>query len=101
MNLTLAASLPFSLSAVAKSHGWVRLAPFGTDPHTGGLAYVPSSATLYVWVRVSPGMTSARFASDLLEGAGVSFVQPVARLEETMGRWERWVEEVAGKCSRV
>jgi hypothetical protein len=40
MNLTLAACLPFSLSAVAKSHGWVRLAPFGTDTHTGGLTYV-------------------------------------------------------------
>ena len=109
MNLTLAASLPFSLSAVAKSHGWVRLAPFGTDTHTGGLTYVPSSATLYVWVRVPPGMTSARFASGLLEGAGVSLapgtafglhgegyarislVQPVARLEEAMGRWERWM----------
>jgi 3-methyladenine DNA glycosylase/8-oxoguanine DNA glycosylase len=40
MNLTLAAYQPFSLSAVAKSHGWVRLAPFGTDTRTGGLTYV-------------------------------------------------------------
>ena len=77
-----------------------------------GLEYVPSSTTLYVWVRVPQGMTSARFTSDLLDGAGVSLapgtvfgprgegyvrislVQPVARLEEALARWERWMEEV-------
>lgn len=40
MKLTLAACLPFSLSSVAKSHGWVKLASFEMDTHTGGLAYV-------------------------------------------------------------
>jgi 3-methyladenine DNA glycosylase/8-oxoguanine DNA glycosylase len=40
MRLTLLAPLPFSLSAVVGSHGWVRLAPFGTDTRTGGLTYV-------------------------------------------------------------
>jgi 3-methyladenine DNA glycosylase/8-oxoguanine DNA glycosylase len=40
MRLTLSARLQFSLSAVLGSHGWVRLAPFGTDTHTGGLTYV-------------------------------------------------------------
>lgn len=74
-----------------------------------GLWYAPSSATLYVWTRVPGGMMSARFASDLLEGAGVSLapgtafgphgegyvrislVQPVARLEEAMARWKQWM----------
>jgi len=74
-----------------------------------GLEYVSSSATLYVWARAPQGVTSARFTSDLLDGAGVSLspgtafgsqgegyvrislVQPVARLEEAMGRWERWM----------
>lgn len=77
-----------------------------------GLEYVPSSATLYVWVRVPRGIKSARFTSELLEGAGVSLapgtafgthgegylrislVQPVARLEEAMARWERWMEDL-------
>ena len=40
MRLALSARPPFSLSAVVKSHGWVRLVPFGVDAVTGGLAYV-------------------------------------------------------------
>ncbi len=40
MRLTLSAHLPFSLPAVVGSHGWVRLAPFGTDTGTGGLTYI-------------------------------------------------------------
>ncbi|MFQ6101373.1 MAG: DNA-3-methyladenine glycosylase family protein [Anaerolineae bacterium] len=56
VKLTLPARPPFSLSTVAKSHGWVRLAPFsfalrqaqdtaqggpfGTDERTGGLTRV-------------------------------------------------------------
>jgi len=74
-----------------------------------GLEYVSSSATLYVWARVPQGVTSAQFTSDLLDAAGVSLspgtafgsqgegyvrislVQPVARLEEAMARWERWI----------
>jgi 3-methyladenine DNA glycosylase/8-oxoguanine DNA glycosylase len=40
MRLALSAHPPFSLSAVVKSHGWVRLVPFGVDAVTGGLAYV-------------------------------------------------------------
>ena len=38
--MTLSACPPFSLPAVVKSHGWVRLAPFREDEHTGGLTYV-------------------------------------------------------------
>jgi len=40
MRLTLSARPPFSLSMVVRSHGWVRLAPFGRDDRTGGLTYV-------------------------------------------------------------
>lgn len=40
MRLVLSARSPFSLSAVIGSHGWVRLAPFGTDASTGGLTYI-------------------------------------------------------------
>jgi len=43
MKLELSARHPFSLSAVVKSHGWIRLAPFGQDEQkrqTGGLTYV-------------------------------------------------------------
>ena len=40
MRLTLSTQLPFCLSAVVGSHGWARLAPFGTDTGTGGLTYV-------------------------------------------------------------
>lgn len=40
MRLTLSAHPPFSLPAVVRSHGWVRLAPFGTDTSAGGLTYV-------------------------------------------------------------
>ena len=40
MKSTLSARPPFSLPAVVKSHGWVRLAPFGEDTRTGGLTRV-------------------------------------------------------------
>jgi hypothetical protein len=40
MKLTLSARPPFSLSAVVRSHGWVRLAPFAEDKHSGGLTYI-------------------------------------------------------------
>lgn len=74
-----------------------------------GLEYIPSSATLYVWVRLPENTPSMEFTSDLLEGAGVSLgpgvafgphgegyvrislVQPVERIEEAMARWERWM----------
>jgi 3-methyladenine DNA glycosylase/8-oxoguanine DNA glycosylase len=43
MKLELSAQRPFSLSAVVKSHGWIRLAPFGQDEQkqqADGLTYV-------------------------------------------------------------
>jgi 3-methyladenine DNA glycosylase/8-oxoguanine DNA glycosylase len=38
--LTLSARLPFSLSSVIRSHGWIQLVPFCLDEPTGGLTYV-------------------------------------------------------------
>ncbi|MGC9357920.1 MAG: aminotransferase class I/II-fold pyridoxal phosphate-dependent enzyme [Anaerolineae bacterium] len=74
------------------------------------LWYAPYGATLYVWAEIPSGFTSSvDFAGTLLEEAGVSLppgtafgpngegyvrislVQPEARLEEAMERWERWL----------
>lgn len=75
-----------------------------------GLAYTPSSATLYVWVRLPSGSRSVEFASALLDETGVSIspgtafgehgegyvritlCHPAARLEEALERWKRWME---------
>jgi len=40
MTLTLPAFPPFSLSAVVRSHGWVRLAPFSWDEDAGWLSRI-------------------------------------------------------------
>ena len=40
MRLILPAQPPFSLPTVVKSHGWVQLAPFGSDEQTGGFTYI-------------------------------------------------------------
>jgi len=74
-----------------------------------GLSYTPSSATLYVWVRLPAGQRSADYAAALLEATGVSLSpgiafgehgegyvritlgHPAARLAEAMERWERWM----------
>ena len=44
MIMMLTARPPFSLSAVVRSHGWVRLAPFAEDEVSGGLTYVGQPA---------------------------------------------------------
>ncbi len=74
------------------------------------LWYAPYGATLYVWAEMPPAFTSSvAFTDRLLEATGVSLspgaafgphgegyvrislVQPEARLEEAMERWERWL----------
>jgi LL-diaminopimelate aminotransferase len=75
-----------------------------------GLSYAPSSATLYVWVRLPEGTQSIDFAARLLTETGVSvspgaafgeygegYVRitlghPAARLGEAMERWEQWMQ---------
>jgi len=74
-----------------------------------GLSGLPSSATLYVWIRLPEGTSSIDFTSDLLKATGVSlspgaaygphgegFVrltlgQPKERLAEAIARWGEWM----------
>jgi 3-methyladenine DNA glycosylase/8-oxoguanine DNA glycosylase len=56
-----AARQPFSLSAVARSHGWLRLAPFAEDEAGGGLAYVTrldSGRVVELFIREADGGVS-------------------------------------------
>lgn len=57
MELTLPATSPFSLRAVIRSHGWIRLAPFREIDEGHGLAYVArldSGEVLEFHVREAP-----------------------------------------------
>jgi 3-methyladenine DNA glycosylase/8-oxoguanine DNA glycosylase len=70
MRLTLSACPPFSLSAVIKSHGWVRLAPFGTDALSDGLMYVEqldSGRVLEMLFQEIPGGVSVEVDGQLSE----------------------------------
>jgi LL-diaminopimelate aminotransferase len=74
------------------------------------LWYAPYQATLYVWTKLPPNVTSStEFARRLLDETGVSvapgaafgphgegyvrisLVQSAERLEEALERWERWL----------
>jgi hypothetical protein len=59
--MQLNARQPFSLPAVARSHGWMRLAPFTWDDSTGLLAYVD---------RLSSGRVAALRMADTPAGCG-------------------------------
>jgi 3-methyladenine DNA glycosylase/8-oxoguanine DNA glycosylase len=55
---TMGAKEPFSLAAVVRSHGWVRLAPFQEDEGTGGLQRVErlgSGRVVEIAVEEAPG----------------------------------------------
>jgi 3-methyladenine DNA glycosylase/8-oxoguanine DNA glycosylase len=55
---TMGAKEPFSLAAVVRSHGWVRLAPFQEDEGTGGLRRVErlgSGRVVEIAVEEAPG----------------------------------------------
>lgn len=69
MRATLPARAPFSLSAVVRSHGWVRLAPFAEDDR-GGLAYVgqlDSGRVVQMLVEQAEGGVSVEVDGDLSE----------------------------------
>ena len=56
--LTLSARLPFSLSSVIRSHGWIQLVPFNLDEPTGGLTYVDrldSGRVVEMRIQEAPG----------------------------------------------
>ena len=64
MRLTLPARPPFSLPAVTRSHGWIRLAPFAPN-EGGGLAYVAQLATRrVVALRVSEAAQGVSVEAD-------------------------------------
>jgi LL-diaminopimelate aminotransferase len=76
-----------------------------------GLSYTPSSATLYVWVRLPEGTKSMDYTSSLLDATGVSIspgvafgahgegyvrvtlCHPVERLTAAMERWAEWINQ--------
>jgi 3-methyladenine DNA glycosylase/8-oxoguanine DNA glycosylase len=45
MKFILSARSPFFLSPIIKSHGWIKLAPFGEDVRTDGLTYIDRLAS--------------------------------------------------------
>ena len=69
MKLTLPAHPPFSLSAVVRSHGWVRLAPFA-EAEGGGLARVErlaSGRVVELLIREATGSVSVEVDGQLSE----------------------------------
>jgi len=66
MEWYLAAQQPFSLPAVVRSHGWVRLAPFQEDETTGGFDYT---------TRLDNGLVTAFHVAPVQEGVQISVDQ--------------------------
>jgi 3-methyladenine DNA glycosylase/8-oxoguanine DNA glycosylase len=83
MRLTLSAHPPFSLSAVAGSHGWVRLAPFRKDDRTGGLAYV---------VRLNSGRVVEMLIQEATDGVSVEVDGQLSQAErDEVARTVKWM----------
>jgi 3-methyladenine DNA glycosylase/8-oxoguanine DNA glycosylase len=83
VRLTLSARPPFSLAAVAGSHGWVRLAPFGEDDHTGGLTYVG---------QLDSGRVVEMLIQEVAEGVSVEVDGPLSEAEQTeVARKVEWM----------
>jgi 3-methyladenine DNA glycosylase/8-oxoguanine DNA glycosylase len=81
MKLTLSARPPFSLSTVVRSHGWIRLAPFAEDDHTGGLTYVGqlgSGQVVEMLVQEVPGGVGVELDGQLSEPEGAEVARQVA-----------------------
>src|SRR4030067_1307561 len=71
MKLILPARLPFSLSSVVHSHGWIRLDPFREEESTGGLAYIAqldSGQVIELNIQEVPGGVSVSFDGNLNDG---------------------------------
>jgi len=70
MKLSLSARPPFSFSAVLRSHGWTRLAPFGEDEQSGGLVHVAqldSSRVIETRIQEASGGVSVEVDGQLNE----------------------------------
>ncbi len=71
MRLNLSARPPFSLPAVVRSHGWIRLAPFRGDERTGGLTYVErldAGRVVEMLIQEATGGVSVEVDGKLSEG---------------------------------
>jgi len=83
MRLTQSAHPPFSLSAVVRSHGWIRLAPFREDERTGGLTYVG---------RLQSGRVVELLVQETSDGVSVEVQGPLSEAEtEDVGRQVAWM----------
>jgi 3-methyladenine DNA glycosylase/8-oxoguanine DNA glycosylase len=68
MEFTLSAAPPFSLYAVVRSHGWIRLSPFREIDDFRGLAYVgrlDSGKVLELQAREAPGGVRVAIDADM------------------------------------
>lgn len=80
MKLTLPARPPFSLPTVVRSHGWIRLAPFVENGHTGGLTYVgqlDSGQVVEMFVQEVPGGVRVEVDAQLSEAEGAQIARQV------------------------
>jgi len=83
MRWTLSAPAPFSLSAVTRSHGWVQLAPFGSDDQANGLTYVQ---------RLDPGRVVEILVQEAVDGVSVEVNGPLNAAErDQLTRQVRWM----------
>jgi 3-methyladenine DNA glycosylase/8-oxoguanine DNA glycosylase len=73
MKLELPARAPFSLSAVARSHGWLRLAPFAEDEPGGRLLYV---------ARLDSGRVTELSVQETGRGVSVDVEAPLSDVEQ-------------------
>jgi len=83
IKLTLPARPPFSLPAVAGSHGWVKLAPFATDAPSGGLTYVG---------RLDSGRVVGMLVQKAADGVGVEVDGQLSEAErDQVARMVEWM----------
>lgn len=79
MKITLPVQEPFSLTAVIRSHGWVQLAPFGTNDAADRLRTVVRLASgRVVALQITPEEGSAALAVAVSEALGAAEQQEVA-----------------------
>jgi 3-methyladenine DNA glycosylase/8-oxoguanine DNA glycosylase len=83
MRWTLPACSPFFLSAVIRSHGWIRLAPFGMDDQAGGLTYIQ---------RLESGRVVQMVVQEAVDGVNVEVDHPLSAAErDEISRQVEWM----------
>ena len=81
MKFILSARPPFFLSPIIKSHGWIKLAPFGEDVRTDGLTYID---------RLTSGRVVALLIQEVTGGVSVEVDGQLSQAER---------DEIAGKVN--